>query len=225
MTDKLLDIIGQTRTLTAFPPCQEDGLKAAGMTFSINAYRADGLGHISTMKAKGFCGLMQMETLIINPTERDLPLYSYDRIFAMGKDTLITELYDTILDPCDLSALRTVSTRFSDLRDRDPGTHWYDALKLPESISKKGRKAQKNRLDELSEDYLRTYLSLPAHQVANKEAKRRKTSQYVDGLLKNGGPSTDAFIHTLGEERTAHLFRKVLFGTDNESLHKRDFSF
>ena len=36
------------------------------------------------------------KSIIRNYTEVDLPLYSYDRIFAMGNDTLIVELYDTL---------------------------------------------------------------------------------------------------------------------------------
>ena len=33
-------------------------------------------------------------------------------------------------------------------------------------------------------------------------------------LLKNGGPSTDVFKKGIGHEKTAELFRKVLFGTE-----------
>ena len=48
------------------------------MTFTIKAYKAEGLGHVSVMRAKGFFGLMKMDTLIVNPTYVDLPLYSYN---------------------------------------------------------------------------------------------------------------------------------------------------
>lgn len=37
---------------------------------------------------------------------------------------------------------------------------------------------------------------------------------YVEGLLKNGGPSTDVFKKGIGEEKTAELFRKILFATE-----------
>ena len=39
----------------------------------------------------------KMLQLIVDPKEVDLPLYSYDRILAMGVDTLIIEMYDTIV--------------------------------------------------------------------------------------------------------------------------------
>ena len=44
--------------------------------------------------------------------------------------------------------------------------------------------------------------------------KREKASVYVEGLLKHGGPSTDVFKKGIGEEKTAELFRKVLFATE-----------
>lgn len=96
-------------------------MKVSGMKFTIRAFEAEGLGHVSAMSAKGFFGLMQMDTLIINPTKKDLPLYSYDRVHAMGNDTLIVELYDTLLGACDLSGLAQVKEQNGDLPDHDLG--------------------------------------------------------------------------------------------------------
>lgn len=105
MTDRLLEILETRYPLTAIPSDGMDRLKASGMTFTIRAYRAEGLGHVSVTKAGGFLGLMKMDTLIINPTSLDLLLYSYDGILAMRNDTRIVELYDTSLNECDLSGL------------------------------------------------------------------------------------------------------------------------
>ena len=87
MTDQLLRYIREKYPLTEIDVGDMRALKANGMTFTVKAYRAKGLGHISVMRAKGFFGLMKMDTLIINPGEIELPLYSYDRIYAMGNDT------------------------------------------------------------------------------------------------------------------------------------------
>ena len=155
---------------------------------------------------------MKMDTLIINPTEIALPLYSYDRIFAMGNDTLIVELYDTLVGAYDADALARVKTGYADLPERDPGVHWYDSIKLPESISKKGKKTHTPRLDQLTKEHFAAYLASDAAPVSDQETKRQKASFYVEGLLKNGGPSTDVFKKALGEEKTAALFREILFG-------------
>ena len=54
MTDKLLDIIRSKYPLVEFDVGEYDTLKANGMRFCVKAYRADGLGHVSVMRAKGF---------------------------------------------------------------------------------------------------------------------------------------------------------------------------
>ena len=213
MTEHLLSCLQQKYSLKAIDAGEFARLKANGMTFTVRAYHAEGLGHVSVMQAAGFFGLMKMDTLIINPTEIDLPLYSYDRIFAMGNDTLIVELYDTLVHPYDVASLASVKNDYADLPERDPGIHWYDSIKLPESISKKGKKAHTPRMDQLTLAHFDAYLNSPSAAVADKAAKEAKASYYVDGLLERGGPSTNVFKKALGEETTAKLFKTILFGT------------
>jgi hypothetical protein len=85
------------------------------MTFTIRQFYAESLGNVSVMAAKGFFGLMQMDTFIVNPVEKDLPLFSYDRIHAMGNDTLILELYDTLLGEGNLGKIQAVNKKFNAL--------------------------------------------------------------------------------------------------------------
>lgn len=210
----LLRVIGDSYSLTPISVGEFAKLKVNGMKFSIQAYYAEGLGHISLMRAKGFFGLMKMDTLMIIPTEKDLPLYSYDRIQAMGNDTLIVELYNTLTQPLDLSMLSHIKSKFRHLEERDPGVHWYDSIKLPESISKKGKKAQTDDLDALAAEHFSAYFNAPAKKVADFEKKKELSANYVNGLLSQGGPSTDVFQKALGNEKTEALFRKVLFGIE-----------
>ena len=213
MTEYILSCLQTKYPLTAIDAGEFARLKANGMTFTVRAFHAEGLGHVSVMRAVGFFGLMKMDTLIINPTEIDLPLYSYDRIFAMGNDTLIVELYDTLVGHYDASSLAAAKESYTDLEERDPGEHWYDSIKLPESISKKGKKPQTPRMDQLTKAHFDAYLNSCAAPVTDTAAKQAKSSYYVDGLLTRGGPSTDVFKKALGEETTAKLFETILFGT------------
>ena len=191
-------------------------MKVNGMNFEIWAFHAEGLGHVSAMTAKGFFGLMKMDTLIINPTEKDMPLFSYDRVHAMGNDTLIFELYDTLLGETDLSALEQVKQEAAYLPDHDLGSHWYDGIKLPVSLSKKGKKAQTSGFDATVVHYLAKFLETArSAEPCEAAPKREKASVYVEGLLQNGGPSTDVFKKGIGPEKTAELFRKFLFATEN----------
>ncbi len=189
--------------------------KHSGMTFRIRAFEAQGLGHVSVMKAGGFFGLMKMDTFMVIPLHRDGPLLSYDRVLTMGNDTLIFELYDTFLAPGRLPAAAAAKKAFQDLPDHDLGSHWYDDIKLPESLSKKGKKAHKAGFDACAVDYFASYLrDVQCAPACEAQRKREKASVYVEGLLRNGGPSTDVFIKGIGKEKTQQLFRKVLFATE-----------
>lgn len=216
MIQKMLRAITDQFHLEGMNPGEYQKMKVNGMTFNIWAFQAQGLGHVSAMTASGFFGLMKMDTLIINPTQVDMPLYSYDRVHAMGNDTLIFELYDTLVGAADLSALDAVKAQAGDLPDHDLGQHWYDSIKLPVSLSKKGKKAHTPDFDAVTMEYLNAFLSCAKNAAGCQEdAKREKASVYVEGLLKHGGPSTDVFKKGIGDEKTADLFRKVLFGTES----------
>lgn len=211
MTTQILNLIKSKYPLTPIKAGDMATLKASGMKFSVEAYKAEGLGHVSVMRAKGFFGLMKMDTLIINPTAIDLPLYSYDRILAMGNDTLIVELYDTIVGDYSEDGMMSVKERFSALPERDPGEHWYDSIKLSSSISKKGKKITAE-LDKMTLEHFEAYLSSSADPVTDGESKKDMAAVYVNGLLEKGGPSTDVFKKELGVEKTTKLFREILFG-------------
>ena len=215
MTSKILKKINEKHSLTPIDIGDFATLKASGMTFKVEAYSAEGLGHVSVMRASGFFGLMRMDTLIINPTELDLPLYSYDRIFAMGNDTLIVEVYDTLLGEYSDVGMQIAKSDYFYIPEREPGVHWYDSIKLGSSISKKGGKKDTKRLDFLTLSHLDAYLCSCKTPVTDQAAKREKASVYVEGLLEKGGPSTDVFKKALGDEKTAQLFRNILFGTQS----------
>lgn len=214
MIDKLLNTIKEKYPLSELDAGEFATMKVNGMKMSVKAYRADGLGHVSVLRAKGFFCLMKMDTFVIVPSEKDLPLYSYDRIHAMGNDTLIIELYDTLINKPDLSELDDIKARFADLPERDPGEHWYDNIKFSQSISKKGKKTHTPGLDLLALEYFKAYLDAPCLDIQDESKKKELSSKYVNGLLTNGGPAVDVFKKSIGEEKTGRFLKQVLFGTD-----------
>lgn len=213
MINKILETIKDRYPLTPKDAGEFASVKVSGMKFRISAYSAEGLGHVSVMTAKGFFGLMKMDTVIINPLYVDLPLLSYDRIFAMGNDTIYIELFDTLLGAFDGQPLNAVKDHYAAIPEHDHGTHWYDRLMLPASVHKRAKK-QTPTFNKLTEAYFSAFFSIDAPAVSDPAAKRAKASEYVEGLIANGGPSTDVFKKKFGEEYTAKLFRTVLFGTE-----------
>ena len=214
MIQKMLRTITAKHHLNAITIGEYARMKVGVMNFQIWAFHAEGLGHVSAMTATGMFGLMKMDTLIINPTERDMPLFSYDRVHAMGNDTLIYELYDTILEKAELSRTEEIKEKYRHLPDHDLGSHWYDFIKLAVSLSKKGKKSHTAAFDVCAMEYLEAFLADAGEaEYCEPGPKKDKASVYVEGLLKNGGPSTDVFMKRIGEEKTAELFRHILFGT------------
>ena len=215
MTDKILKLINSKYVLREIDCGEFSSMKVSGMKFSIRAFKAEGLGHVSVMQAVGFFGLMKMDTLIINPTEIDLPLYSYDRILAMGNDTLIVELYDTVVDSFSEDAILRIKEGYGYLPQRDPGEHWYDSIKLESSLSLRGgAKKFSDKFTQLASAHAKAYVFTPdIRAVEDRANKLEKARYYVNGLIEKGGPSTDVFKKSIGEEKTRELFESILFGT------------
>ena len=130
----------------------------------------------------------------------------------MGNDTLYLELFDTLLGEFDEEPLCVIKNKYVSIPDNDHGNHWYDHLILPASDYKRAKK-QTTALNRLAEEFVTAFFSIEAPAVSDPAAKRTKASEYVEGLISNGGPSTDVFKKKFGEETTGRLFRTVLFGT------------
>ena len=217
MTNKILDLIKKHHALAPKSVGEFETFKAKGMTFNCETFEAEGLGHVSVMRAKGFFGLMKMDTLVIAPKKKDLPLLSYDRIYAMGNDTLIIELYDTMGEKkAELSSVRVIKEKFARLPERfaegEEPKHWYDDIRLPETTSKKGKKGNSGDFDAYTLEYIASFLSLVADDCEVEE-KVARTEVYASGLITQGGPATDVFKKEFGEEKTGDIIRRVLFGT------------
>ncbi len=209
----LVEKIGEVHKLTPINVGEYSVIKAPMMKFEIEAYTAEGLGHVSVMSMEGMFGLMKMDTVIINPKERDLPLLSYDRVYAAGNDTFIVELYDTMANSCDMEKLAKVKSDAAALPEHDLGEHWYDNIKLSESIAYKGKKKNEADFDRVAISAMEAYLASEDNKEFDTAVKAEKSAIYVEGLFKNGGPSTSVFLKLFGEEKTGDLFRTVLFGT------------
>lgn len=218
MTEQAIRLIGQRFPLKRRDPGEYAAFKASPLALTLDWYEAEGLGNVSVLHGKAMGGLMKMDTLVINATGRDMPLFSYDYISAMGSHTLLVEYYDTMLAPAafDASALEQVKASAAALPDNDLGAHWYDPMKLPASLSKKTKKRDLPQLETTFLSALTAYLFLAAEKepIADPAAKRERAAAYVNGLLEKGGPSTDAFAKSIGKDRTRDLFTRIVFGTE-----------
>ena len=214
MIEKLIEEFAQSYTFDAIENKEFDSFKVNGMDFEVKAYDAQFLGRVSSMKGKMKFGLMKMETLIVNPLELDVPLFSFDLIQVPGKLIVILEQYDTLVNAKrNESVFLNIKEKYEDLEDRPSKSAWYDELRFSSSIGKKVSKKKADRVKEMIEEYFEAYLDLCRDaRVIDREEKKVKADLYRDGLLENGGASTDSFLKAWGKEKTERLFKEVLFG-------------
>ena len=190
-------------------------IRKNGMKFEISSFTITGIGNMSVLTMSAMLGLMKMETVIITPLEIDAPLFSYDRIRVMGSDTLLLELYDTQLTPFDDASLIKIKNQYKALPPYETGEHWYDPLKLSSCIAKKGKHVDESYqalCHSYADEYFRLIKNAP---VCNRTEKQKKVKTYVDGLLTQGGPSTDQFKKMIGTEKTTELFSRFIFASEN----------
>lgn len=219
----MIDVLDIVKKYFEVTPCDVPdefaSMKTSKMKTAIEQYDIAGLGNMTMQHASGMMGLMKMEMVCITPLERDMPLFSLDIIDVLGNYTVLAEFYDVTLENrADLNEIFLgIKDGYSSIPDGTAESKWYDDIRWPSSVCKKGKKKKiATQCDDLMREYLEFYVSYASKMdlVLDKEAKRLASDSYVQGLLDNGGPSTDVFVDMLGKEKTTEYFKKYIFGTE-----------
>ena len=192
-------------------------MKVSGMKFLVDQYKVNGIGNLCVMRVN--IGIMQMVTLVLTSVERDLPLFSMDYMYMLGNRMSYLEFFDLVLDKGEkyqtfLSQIAGVRKSYDRIADKIPASAWYDAY-WTESIHKQGKKKDDAVLHEMAVkavDVLMQYAeSLPVLDEAAHTEKAKLQKIYSDGLVEQGGVSTDAFVKSLGKDATKKFFDEVMF--------------
>ena len=218
--DEAMAVISERYTVT-----EEDCGEYAKMTingimkFDVKKYDVEGIGNLSVMTMNA--GVMQMISLILNPQEKNMPLVSADFMYILTSRKAYYELYDLVETKDDkyeaiLDSFRSIGGPYESLEDTSSTPAWFDSLRNA-VMYKKGKSGDDEALSEMLCDGLEAVLDassgLPELTAEQQKKKNEITKQYTDGLISNGGISTDMFKASLGEEVTRDFFSKVLFGT------------
>ncbi len=212
---ELLEIAKKYYSLKELDTGGFTGFKVNGMKFDVHTYEAEGLGRISTMYAAGMFGAVKMTTFIVNPFDVDAPLLSIDRMNMMGNDLLYLEPFDTTLEHgFNEEDLTKVMEKNRAIPANEVKENWYDHMRMKATDFKKGKKKDAADMDAYIKEYLDVFMKELTHtkKVSDPEEKKRRAAVYSDGLVANGGPSTDVFKKSFGDEKTKEFFDKVLFG-------------
>lgn len=155
MNNKMLSKIGQEYQLRKLNSGVFHKLVVRGMDFEINSYEAKGLGRVGTMCASGLAGLVKRDIFVISPTEKDLPIVTYERVKAFGKDSMIFTRY--FLDNEPVCVKKVGKKKQSAEFDREVEGYIKEYLceaRQAESINSKERKLQ---IEELVTELINGY--------------------------------------------------------------------
>ena len=208
MLKNLLEKINEEYTLKSIENDEFSSVKISIMHCDCEIYEAKNLGHVFYMNSKAPLGLMKMETLIINPFELDAPLLSLELI---NNKKVIFEIYNTLLEEnTDSVKIQEVFNKYKEY-ELENTPHWYDELLLASTKTKMPNiELAKQLIDESFDAYLDV---LEDSHICDSIEKKEKAKEFVNGLLENGGPSTDMFMKKFGLEKTEKFFNEAMFGT------------
>ena len=216
----VLTELRQNYTLTPRDVGEYEDLTVMGiMKFDVEQYDIEGIGNLSIMRMN--MGLMQMATVVITPTDKNLPLLSADYMYILSNRKAYLEFYDVVAQKDDtyqqlLTALSEVKKGYAHLEDIEASEAWYAHL-LTVTSYKGGSFDADPDLEKLLLQSLKAYEAhanrLPLLSAEEKADKLAITVAYTDGLIEKGGISTDVFKKELGEKETKKFFDQVFFGT------------
>ena len=190
-------------------------LSKSGMTFNTESYTVEGLGHLCVLNMKAMLGLMKMETVVLSSFEKDVPLINLDWVGAFGKETQISELYDTQLTPYPqekLDELQKISDADSDIEDYSSGPAWYDEILYPCSYHKTG-KGISGRLSASAERFIKVFADqLQSAESCDAEAKKARISDFANTLVEKGGPAVNQFTKLFGRDTAERLILGHMYG-------------
>ncbi|NCB52896.1 MAG: hypothetical protein EOM54_13645 [Clostridia bacterium] len=214
----VFQILGKTFQIKKLDLRDYAKIKGNKVTFELERYRAEGLGNIAYITASGFVGLFHMETLVITPLSRDVPMLIADKVTIMGINQLVIELYDTLvnkalLDSEHIRNMDRLSAEAVGLKDNKLAEREYDYLKLSPSVSKIGI-MKKAALDVLFRTYMNEYgnLAKAAPKLENTSEKAALQEDMMERFIEKGNPFVDVFKRTLEESKVRLLFSRFIFG-------------
>ncbi|MCR5121317.1 MAG: hypothetical protein K6B74_02730 [Ruminococcus sp.] len=220
--DSGMDILSKYAKVTPVDPGEYKQIKMKGvMNFDVSQYDVENIGDLSVMTVN--MGFMQMASYVITPYEKNMPLLSMDFMYIMGKRKAYAEFYDLVEDPASgeftkvLSAVREFESKYSDMEDIETAPAWYDKY-LTVAMHKAAKNTDDAKVEQMFCDAIQCYMEtaegLDTLDAEAKAGKLELTQEYSDGLIANGGVSTDVFKSELGEEKTKDFFDNVFFGTN-----------
>lgn len=195
-------------------------LQIQGIDYSLKQYEINGVGNLLVMDSKDSIKL-QMASFVLTPYYKSLPLFSTDYIYMQGKRSFLIEYYDLVPEKDELylnymNKFASLKAKHNHLEDMKLKECWYDSLK-PVCTAKNTDRTKDSEISSMFADNLKLFIEMEKTSkpltTEERKLKWKITQDYTDGLVDNGGVSTNVFKAVMGSDLTKEFFNKVFFGT------------
>lgn len=168
-------------------------------------------------------GFMQMDSFVLTPYFKNLPLFTSDYMYFGEKRGMLNEIYSLVAYEDEL--YRSYIAKFAEncrryeyLPEMPLRPCWYDSIR-PVVLARSTTPADDDAIFALFMANLETFIEMekasPLLDTAARKAKWMKNYEYARALVEDGGVSTELFVKSLGAEKTKEFFYSIFFGTDN----------
>lgn len=192
-----------------------------GMEYHVSQYLIEGVGNLLVMTCVDGAAI-QMDSFVITPYLKDLPLFSTDYIYVNEKRNFLNEFYNLTGNSSELytkylDIFKTECALVEDMTDMAIPECWYDDLR-PVYVAKNTTVENDDRIFELFQKNLEQFVAMekesPTLSKEEYDIKHEANKNYCNGLVDNGGVSTDVFKAVMGPEKTKEFFNTIFFAPD-----------
>lgn len=213
-----MELLEQNYKLEKIEISDFEHLYIQGMDYDVEQYEIKGVGNLLLMKCKE-SKVLQMDTFVITPYYKNLPLFSTDYIYINEKRNFLNEIYSLIDEEDELynryiKKFEQIKNTYNYLVDMPVKPCWYDNIR-PVCVAKNTGTKDDEEIIKLFIKNLNIFISMEkVSPILNKDQYKKKwkiTQDYTDRLVDDGGVSTDVFKSVLGVNKTKEFFNKVFF--------------
>lgn len=217
-TEAGLDMLRENYRVNEIDTGSLQRFKVDGRVHAVKQYDIEGVGNLVIM-TNPEPGRMQMDTFMITPYYKNLPLFTTDYMYFEDSIMMLNEIYDLVEEKDDLynsyiERFRENCSMVSYMKDMPMRECWYDSIR-PVFAGKITGPDQFDTLFELFIKNLDTFIemekSLPLLPDEKRQGKWSANFEYARALVEDGGVSTDLFVRSLGEDETKRFFYSVFF--------------
>ena len=196
-------------------------LQIQTMNYDVYRYEVRGVGNLLIMKCID-AGDMQMDSFVLTPYYKNLPLFSTDYIYMKERRCCLNEIYSLVEKEdenyqCYIEKFRQIKESYDHLQNMQVKSCWYDSIR-PVCTAKVSGADRDEEILEIFYEHLRSWMQMEREtkllDIQAYDEKCRITKEYSNSLIDQGGVSTDVFKAVLGEESTREFFNSVFFAPD-----------